>query len=143
MNVDLADWVYGTIRNHRQGDSWYRAWRRSYYEVGGSSLSSGKKACPMVAAKTLYEYGRIRDAGMPFRECDARELWHRSRNGVYAILAVRLLRENPTLNNRALWLEVQDAVRRDMGDEPAGSNQGGSTLAFQLLRLGLILDTAA
>lgn len=140
MNVDVPNLVYGTIRRHRQGESWYRAWLNTYWAIGGKSLSSGRKACPMVAAKTLYEYGRVRDGGLPFRECETGELWNRSRNGAYAILAVRLLRERPALNNSELWFAVQDVVRRETGDEPARSNQGGPTLAFQLWHLDLIVD---
>ena len=38
--------------------------------------------------------------------------------------------------------EIQQAVRREVGDEPARTNQGGPTLAYQLWHLGLIVDEA-
>lgn len=94
----------------------------------------------MVAARTLYEYGRIRDGGKPFQDCDMERLWQRSRNGAYAMLALRLLRADPGLNKARLWSQIQDIVRVEMGAEPAGSNQGGPTLAFHLWQLGLIVE---
>ena len=138
--VDLAAWVYGTIEKCRQGESWRPAWIETYREIGGVSDTSGEKPCPMVAARTLYEYGRLKNGGLPFRECEIRELWNDSRNGTYAIVAMRLLRADSTLDKDSLWREIQRAVRREVGEEPAGSNQGGPTLTFQLWHLGLIED---
>ena len=136
--VDLAAWVYGTIERHSQGAEWRPAWIETYRAIGGASRSSGEKGCPMVAARTLYEYGRIENCGLPFKECELPELWNRSRNGTYAIFATRLLRADPGLSKSALWLEIQRAVRRETGEEPAVSEQGGPTLTFQLWHLGLI-----
>ena len=93
----------------------------------------------MAAARTLYEFGRIRDGGMPFREWSIRDLWGHSRNGAYAMLAVDLLNREPELSGAGLWLRIQEAVRRETTDEPAGTNQGGSTVAFKLWHLGLIV----
>ncbi len=59
-------------------------------------------------------------------------LWEVSRNGTCAILATRLLRENPSLGKAELWREIQRTVRREVGEEPAGSDQGGPKLTFQL-----------
>ena len=142
-NVDLAAWVYGTIEKCRQGESWRPAWIKTYREIGGVSESSGEKPCPMTAAKTLYEYGRLKNGGLPFRECEIPELWNRSTNGTYVILATRLLRANSSLSKNSLWRKIQRAVWREVGEEPAGSNQGGTTLTFQLWHLGLIEDEAA
>ena len=97
----------------------------------------------MEAAKTLYEHGRLKNGGIPFRDCVIPELWKASRNGTYAILATRLLRENPSLSKTELWREIQRAVRREVGEEPAGTDQGGLKLTFQLWQLGLIVDTPA
>ena len=69
-NVDLAVWVYGTIEKCRQGESWRPAWIETYREIGGVSETSGEKSCPMMAARTLYEYGRLKNGGLPFRECE-------------------------------------------------------------------------
>ena len=139
-NVDLAAWVYGTIEKHRLGVSWPAAWVETYEDIGGVSTSSGTKGCPMMAARTLYELGRIKNGSMPFRDCDILELWNLSRNGTYAILATRLLRANPDLSKTSLWREIQQTVRREVGEEPARTNQGGPTLAYQLWHLGLIVD---
>ena len=137
-NVDLAAWVYGTIEKCLQGEAWRPAWIETYRVIGGVSESSGKKPCPMIAARTLYEYGRLKNSGLPFKECEMPELWNHSRNGTYAILATRLLRADSSLNKNTLWREIQRAVRREVGEEPADSNQGGPTLTFQLWHLGLI-----
>ena len=97
----------------------------------------------MMAAKTLYEMGRIWNGGLPFTDCALAELWNRSRNGTYAILATRLLRARPGLSKASLWTEIQHVVRREIGDEPARSNQGGPSLAYQLWHLGLIVEESA
>ena len=68
--VDLAAWVYGTIEKCRQGESWRPAWIKTYREIEGVSENNGKKSCPMVAARTLYEYGRLKNGGLPFRESE-------------------------------------------------------------------------
>ena len=103
----------------------------------------GEQLRPMIAARTLYEYGRLKNGGVPFRECEIPDLWNHSRNGTYAILATRLLRADSSLNKNSLWREIQRAVRREVGEEPADSNQGGPTLTFQLWHLGLIKDESA
>ena len=141
--VELAAWVYGTVDKLGQGISWQSAWVETYREIGGKSKTSGKKVCPMMAAKTRYELGRLKNAGLRFTDCEMPELWTQSRNGTYAILATRLLRANPHMSKASLWPEIQRAVRREVGEEPARSNQGGPTLAYQLWRLGLIVDVPA
>ena len=141
--VDLAAWVYGTVEKHRQGVSWKSAWVETYGEIGGVSKTSGEKVCPMMAAKMLFELGRLKNGGSPFRDCDIPQLWNYSRNGTYAIFATRLLRASPHLSKSSLWQEIQQAVRREVGDEPARTNQGGPTLAYQLWHLGLIVDERA
>ena len=142
-NVDLAAWVCGTIEKFQQGEGWRKAWIETYRAIGGVSESSGKKPCPMIAARTLYEYGRLKNGGLPFRESETAELWDQSRNGTYAILATRLLSADSNLKKSTLWQEIQRAVRREVGEEPAGSNQGGPTLTLQLWHLGLIEDESA
>ena len=142
-SVDLVDWVDGTIKKHRQGALWPDAWVKTYREIGGVSTSSGSKSCPMVAARTLYKLGRLKNGGLPFRDCEIPELWNHSKNGTYAILATRLLRANPHLSKASLWREIQQAVRCEVGDEPARTNQGGPRLAYQLWHLGLVVDRSA
>ena len=141
--VDLVAWIYGTIEKHRGGAPWRSAWVDTYWAIGGLSRTSGEKGCPMTAAKTLYEMGRIRNGSVPFTDCRLPELWNHSRNGTYAILATQLLRASPQLSKSCLWTEIQHAVRREIGDEPARTNQGGPTLAYQLWHLGLIVEDSA
>ena len=128
------------FEKHQQGVSWRSAWVETYREIGGKSKFSGEKGCPREAAKTLYELGRLKNGDLPFRDYEIPELWNHSRNGAYAILATRLLQVSPHLSKTSLWREIQEAVRRDVGDEPARTNQGGPTLAYQLWHLGLIVD---
>lgn len=142
-NVDLAAWVYGTIEKHRQGVSWPAAWFGTYEDIGGVSRSIGTKGCPMTAARTLYEFGRIKNGGMPFRDCDILELWNLSKNGTYAILATRLLHANSDLSKASLWREIQQTVRRDVGEEPARTDQGATRLTYQLWHLGLVANRRA
>ena len=143
LKVDLVKWVYRTVDKYQHGKSWGDAWPETYREIGGLSESVGLKFCPMKAAKTLYEFGRIKDGGIPFKDCEIPKLWQVSKNGTYAILATRLLRENPSLSKTELWREIQRAVRREVGEVPARSDQGGPKLTFQLWHLGLIVDVQA
>ena len=141
LRVDLIRWVFGTIEKVRNGADWTKAWTAKYSEIGGYSSESGRKVCPMATTRTLYEFGRIRGGEVPFRDCDVAELWGRSRNGAYGMLAIRLLSADPTLNMTELWLRIQSAVRRETGEEPAASNQGGATVVFKLWHLGLIVGS--
>ena len=141
LGVDLRKWVYGTIDKVRQDDAWGKAWTETYEAIGGRSQSCGRKSCPMVAARILHEYGRIHDGGRPFRKWKLRDLWACSRNGTYAMLAVELLRAEPRLSKTQLWGRIQKAVRDGTHEEPAVSNQGGATLAFQLWHQGLIVES--
>ena len=136
-SIDLTAWIYGTIEKHRDGAPWRSAWVDTYWAIGGLSRSGGEKGCPMMAAKTLCEMGRIWNGALPFTECALAELWKRSRNGTYAILARRLLRASRRLSKASLWTEIQHTVRREIGDEPARTNHGGPSLAYQLWHLGL------
>ena len=70
------------------------------------------------------------------------EWWRESRNGTYAMLAIRLLSAEPTLSKSRLWSRIQHVVRREIGAEPAKSDQGGPTLVFLLWQLGLIVAGA-
>ena len=97
----------------------------------------------MAAAKILYDLGRLKNGGLPFRDCDISDLWNRSKNGTYAILATRLLRESPHVSKKLLWEEIRRAVRREIGDEPARDDQGAATLTYQLWYLGLIVEGPA
>ena len=141
LGVDLRKWVYGTVDKVRQGDAWGKAWTETYEAIGGCSRSCGRKSCPKEAAMILHEYGRIRDGGRPFREWTLPDLWKRSRNGTYAMLAVEQLCAEPGLSKSQLWVRIQEAVRHGTRDDPAASNQGGPTLAFQLWHQGLIMET--
>ena len=138
LKVDLEDWVYGTIDKCQQGESWRSAWIETYRAIGGVSVSSGEKHCPMMAARTLFEYGRLKNRSLSFTECRISDLWHYSRNGTYAILATRLLHTDSSMDKNTLWRRIQHAVVNEVGAIPAGSDQGGAALTFQLWHLDLI-----
>ena len=161
-SVDLEKWVYGTIEKLRleEGMSWNASWYATYLKLGGKSKDSGTKSCPRSAAKTLYEFGRIKDknGGLPFRDCDVSEMWDHpdcGRNGAYAILATRLLCKYPKLRRtapwpeikKALWPEIQEVVRCEVefddDDGPASNENDEVRLTWQLWHLGLIVDQSA
>lgn len=48
--------------------AWRSAWVDTYWAIGGQWRTSGEKGCPMMAAKTQYELGRIRNGGLPFTD---------------------------------------------------------------------------
>ena len=140
VKVDLEKWVDGTIEKHENGESWNHAWFATYCNIGGQSEQSGEKACPKVAANTLYRFGRIKNSGVRFKPCERSRVWPCYKNGTYAILATRMLRDDRDLSKASLWKEVRRAVLVLGNDELAGSDQGASRLAFQLGHLGLIVD---
>ncbi len=100
----------------------------------GLGLVIGRDNC----AFCQFVFGRLRDAGVPRSDCDISELWHRNRNGAYAMLAARLLCASPDLDRTALWWEVREAVRRETGGKPARTDQGAATVSLKLWRLGLV-----
>ena len=81
QGMALRRWVYRTIEKVKCDIAWSDAWTATYWETGGRSESTGRKGCPMVAARTLYEYGRIQDSGTPYSDWDIDCLWRESRNG--------------------------------------------------------------
>ena len=147
-SVDLAAWVDGTIEKHRQDGAswpWRRTWIETYEEIGGRAEESGKKSCPMTAAKILYEYGRIKDCDKLPKDCDITELWKRrdgGKNGTYAILATRLLRADSHLSKTSLWREIRQAVKRKFDYEAPKRDNDAMRVTYQLWRLGLIVDVS-
>ncbi|MCA1773169.1 MAG: hypothetical protein LC677_11395 [Halomonas sp.] len=138
LKVDVLAWVEGTIAKVKFGEEWNSAWQRTYSEIGGTSQETGRKSCPMVAARTLYELGRILNNGLPSKAILSEVCEKHSKNGAYAIAAIDCLNRNPALTPTALWSQVQDRIRDDLGVEPAASNQGGATLTYKLWHLGVV-----
>lgn len=138
MKVDLPTWVEETIAKHEAGEEWNSAWRHTYAELGGTSEESGKKGCPMAAARTLYELGRIAGHGSVRKIPLSRVSREYSKNGAYAIAAIECLKVDPTQSLTSLWRAIQERIRVETGEEPAVSNQGGPTLTYKLWQLGLL-----
>jgi len=138
LNLNLWEWVKGTIDKICLAEpitisEWNGAWERTYFELGGKKRSSGTKGCPKKAAYTLYYLGRITGTNRPCLDWSYQKIKNElSKNGVYAILAVELLKKDPDLNLHDLWLRIKEKYKTELNDEPAESNQGGSTVAFKL-----------
>jgi len=118
--VNLELWVFGTIKKVEKGSKWNIAWQDTYREIGGKSLESGKKVCPMSGTKTLYLLGRIKGGNISFKHLSPRVVWEEfSKNGTYAILALECLDRDPNLSLADLWLTVQNRIKSELGEEPA------------------------
>ena len=74
LNVDLKSWVLGTVKKVEKGMHWNIAWQDTYREIGGKKPECGKKGCPMKAAETLYELGRIRGCNISFKFATLKEI---------------------------------------------------------------------
>lgn len=139
MSINLKSWVLGTIKKVQGGDNWNAAWEKTYWDLGGKSVHSGRKGCPMIGTKTLYLLGRIKNSNMLYQNLPPRDIWNNySINGAYAMLALEGLSQNPDILLDDLWLYIQQRIRKELGEEPARTNQGGPTVAFKLWHLGMI-----
>jgi hypothetical protein len=138
FKVDLSSWVEGTISKVQSGEEWNSAWQQTYFELGGTSKETARKPCPMVAARTLYELGRVSSYGEIQEVALIKVLENHSKNGAYAIAAIDCLNHDSTLTLMSLWSQVQERVRAELGVEPAISNQGGTTLTYKLWHLGML-----
>ena len=144
FNIDLKAWIKETINLVQSGENWNKAWQKTYRNLGGQSVESGEKGCPMNGTKTLYLLGRIKDSNMPYQNPPLRDVWDNiSKNGVYSLLTLELLEKNPDWDIDQIWTEVQKQVRKRLGEEPAKSNQGGPTVAYKLWHNGLINDSTS
>ena len=142
LKVDLRPWVLGTIKKVEKGAHWSSAWQNRYREIGGKKPECGKKGCPMKAAETLYELGRIRGGNKSFKSLPLREVVDNySKNGAYAVLAIECLSQQPGISTTNLWSQIQHNFMSELGVEPARSNQGGPTVAYKLWHLGLIIES--
>ena len=140
LKVDLRSWVLGTVQKVEGGSNWNTAWQDTYREIGGKKRESGKKSCPMSAARTLYMLGRIRGGNILFKQPPLREIWDSySKNGAYAVLIIEHLIQNPHISLADLWSVIQGRIKSELGEKPARSNQGGPTVAYKLWHLGLII----
>jgi len=77
------------------------AWRKATGEIFGEETSSQDKGCPRGAFLGLCEEGMIK--GIP-----SGRYTQSTSNKEYAIKAVRILKEEPTLNQKELWAQVTE-----------------------------------
>jgi len=143
FNVNLIEWIEKTIRKMGisiDSNLWNSNWYESYFECGGQNSESGKKVCPKKAAYTLFYLGRIKGTNRPFLNWDYTQIKTKlSKNGVYAIMAINILKNESSLNITELFKEIQREYRKYFDDEPANSNQGGPTLAFKLFKANKLI----
>ena len=137
LKVDLLDWIYGTIQKVQDGEQWNDAWLSTYYEIGGVSHSSGSKACPKNASRTLYQTGRLQNSGIEYKNYDLQEIWQDSKNGVYALIALDILFENESIEYERLKERVYAETMSRFNSAPR-SDQGAIILALKLWRLGKV-----
>jgi len=138
-NIDLKDWVLNTIEKVEKGADWNHAWKKTYFDLGGKRRESGSKFSPMNSAEVLYQLGRIKGNGQPFRNPELKEIWNCSTNGAYAILALKFISKKPDISRSELWPMIQDRIRSELSEEPAKFNQGALSVAYKLWHLGLIV----
>lgn len=138
FKVNLKSWIEGAIEKTRQGKPWKCAWIETGISLEVTS-SCAEKFCPMAATRTLYELGRIKNSGMPFKEPSLRQVCDYSKNGAYAILALRIIAEEPEISQGDLWKRVKILFEYELGDKPAKTDQGAATIAFKLWKSKLIV----
>ncbi len=138
LEVDLVDWVTGTICKVQNNENWNKAWLDTYFELGGKSEGSGKKSCPKNAARVLYQYGRIKGKIKPYKIFlfqDAKDT--DSVNGIYALMAVEELKLNSNLDLKSLINSVHINFRKQFGSAP-NTDQGAIALTYKLWKLDKI-----
>jgi len=140
LKVNVVKWVCETADRVKDIEEWNQEWINIYYEIGGTSDESARKGCPLNAAKTLWYLGRLRCSNRPFMAKSYREIRDSlSKNGVYAIIAIDILNENPRLPLSELWIKIKKKYEKVFpNDTYAFSNQGGPTLAYKLWHMDQI-----
>ena len=71
--IPLTLWVRGAIEKMEENGkqdfpSWQDYWYQTYQELGGKSVNSGTKGCPMYGAYGLWRMGKIKDTKIPHRQ---------------------------------------------------------------------------
>ena len=137
LRLNLWDWIRGTIEKIQHEpyakEEWNKAWVKTYKELGGKSQESGKKGCPKKAAYCLFMMGKIKGSNKPFERLTYQDIQNKyGKNGVYAIMAINILKDDQSLNLNSLWKKVQDKYIEEIGEKPAKSDQGAVTVAFKL-----------
>ena len=144
LKADLRSWVLGTIRKIEKGIRWNIAWQDTYREIRGKKPECGRKGCPTKAAETLYELGCIRCGNKSFKNLPLKEVVDNySKNGVYAVLAFDYLNQGSDTSTNELWNIIRKRFKRELGEASATSDQGGTTVAYKLWHLGLIIESAS
>ncbi len=140
FHININKWVQKTINKVEIGLEWNDAWYAAYQELGGQSHNSGTKACPKNGARTLYQLGRIQNTKIPFQQISLQDVLTKySKNGVYALLAIHLLEQNPNISHRSLWSEIQKTMGDQLHEEPATKDEGSVRVVSALWKLGQIV----
>jgi hypothetical protein len=139
FKIPVTLWVTRTIEKMNKAgtidiQSWSRFWLETYQELGGKSIDSGRKGCPLHAAYGLWRLGRIKGAGLPYQYDPIRFINQTyGKNAAYAVLALDLLEDGRAFRNiDDLWNQVKLLYRRTLNQDPANSQQGAITIALTL-----------
>ena len=120
-NIDIVNWIYGTVEKVKtQKIAWNKAWYDTYFELDGKSEASAQKGCPRAAVRILYEKGYLlkHKPDTPFDETKPTP-----QNGVYAEMAVKYLCEKSECKRSILIKEVHKMAIKELGTAPK-SDQG-------------------
>jgi hypothetical protein len=143
MGVDLWAWVNGTIKKvesqkYYGPDAWEKAWQETYFELGGRSEYSGSKGCPQKGAYTLYLLGRIKGTKRKYLQWDYRQILDVSKNGVYAVMAIDILKETPNIPLSKLIDKIKEKYDEEFGEIPS-PDPGAPTIAYKLFKLNKLI----
>jgi hypothetical protein len=146
FNIPLSRWVHGTIEkmnNSGKSDiqSWSEYWFETYKELGGLSINSGTKGCPLHGAYGLWRLGRIKDGNIPYQQQTIHFINQEfGRNAAYAAIAIGLLEERKAARSEIdLWIQVRELYKSKIHEEPAISEQGEVRVAKILFEEGHIV----
>lgn len=141
LKVNVLDWVCNTAKRVKKSEEWNDVWTKVYKEIGGEKPdTSGSKVCPRSGAKTLWFLGMLKCTDRPLLEWSYSQIKKElSKNGVYAVLTIDILKINSDLSSDEVWIWVRKLFKRIFpGIGIPLRDEGASIVAFKLLKNGYI-----
>lgn len=142
--IDARKWVKETVKKMESSNAeypfeWNKFWEETYFALGGKSPTVASNDCPKKAGYTLWYFGRIKGSNKKRVEISIEEVKNRcSKNGAYAILGQKILEKSPDLNISNLFKNIQMEYKKRTNDDPAASDQGGTTLTWILFNASML-----
>lgn len=137
--VPVSAWVSGTAQKMNAAGvedpgSWAGYWVETYRALGGTSSSTGAKACPRCAAYALWYLGWLKGSKRPALSWSINEITDKlGKNAAYATITFRLLRQGARPRRLdQLWQSVQREFKRETGETAAKTEQGAVKVAVGL-----------